>query len=74
MLAPLEMSVPAADGLILKGTYTGLILTYAAYFTPFSIWILRGFFAAIPKELEEAALIDGCGPFRAFFRDRKSVV
>lgn len=57
-----------ATGIILKGTYGGLILTYAAYFTPFSIWILRGFFASIPKELEEAALIDGCGPFKAFFR------
>lgn len=57
-----------ATGIIIKGTYGGLILTYAAYFTPFSIWILRGFFASIPKELEEAALIDGCGPFKAFFR------
>ena len=57
-----------ATGLVIKGTYGGLILTYAAYFVPFSIWILRGFFASIPKELEEAALIDGCGPFRAFFR------
>jgi multiple sugar transport system permease protein len=57
-----------ATGIVLKGTYGGLILTYAAYFTPFSIWILRGFFASIPKELEEAALIDGCGPFKAFFR------
>ena len=57
-----------ATGIIIKGTYGGLILTYSAYFTPFSIWILRGFFASIPKELEEAALIDGCGPFKAFFR------
>lgn len=56
-----------ATGIVIKGTYGGLILTYAAYFVPFSIWILRGFFASIPKELEEAALIDGCGPFRAFF-------
>lgn len=56
-----------ATGIIVKGTYGGLILTYAGYFVPFSIWILRGFFASIPKELEEAALIDGCGPFRAFF-------
>lgn len=55
-------------GLIIKGTYGGLILTYAAYFVPFSIWILRGFFASLPKELEEAALVDGCGPIQAFFR------
>jgi multiple sugar transport system permease protein len=57
-----------ATGLIVKGTYTGLIMTYAAYFVPFSIWILRGFFASLPKELEEAALVDGCGPLQAFFR------
>jgi multiple sugar transport system permease protein len=62
------VNIAKSTGLVVKGTYMGLILTYAAYFVPFSIWILRGFFASIPKELEEAALIDGCGPFRAFFQ------
>ncbi len=62
------VNIAKHSGLVIKGTYLGLILTYAAYFVPFSIWILRGFFASIPKELEEAALIDGCGPFKAFFR------
>jgi multiple sugar transport system permease protein len=62
------VQVAKSTGLVVKGTYGGLIITYAAYFVPFSIWILRGFFASIPKELEEAALIDGCGPFRAFFQ------
>lgn len=62
------VNIAKSTGLVIKGTYLGLILTYAAYFVPFSIWILRGFFASIPKELEEAALIDGCGPFKAFFR------
>ncbi|AFV77275.1 ABC-type sugar transport system, permease component (plasmid) [Thermus oshimai JL-2] len=52
----------------LVGSYTGLILTYTAFFVPFSIWILRGFFASIPKELEEAALVDGATPFQAFAR------
>jgi len=50
-----------------KGTFWGIILIYSAFFTPFSIWILRGFFAAIPKELEEAALIDGCSRFKVFW-------
>ncbi|GAA5337926.1 carbohydrate ABC transporter permease [Thermus antranikianii] len=50
----------------LVGTYPGLILTYTAFFVPISIWILRGFFASIPKELEEAALVDGATPFQAF--------
>lgn len=51
----------------IKGTFTGIILIYTAFFIPFSIWILRGFFAAIPKELEEAALIDGCSRFKVFY-------
>jgi multiple sugar transport system permease protein len=50
-----------------KGTYPGLILIYSAWFLPFSIWILRGFFASIPRELEEAARIDGCSRFQVFW-------
>lgn len=52
----------------LVGTYPGLVLTYTAFFVPISIWILRGFFASIPRELEEAALVDGATPFQAFRR------
>jgi multiple sugar transport system permease protein len=51
----------------MKGTFFGLILIYSAFFIPFSIWILRGFFAAIPVELEEAAKIDGCSPLQVFW-------
>ena len=54
-------------GIPVKGTFPGIILIYSAWFLPFSIWILRGFFAAIPKELEEAALIDGCSRLRVFW-------
>ncbi len=54
-------------GIPVKGTFPGMIMIYSAFFLPFSIWILRGFFAAIPKELEEAALIDGCSRFRVFW-------
>jgi multiple sugar transport system permease protein len=54
-------------GIPMKGTYYGIILVYSAFFVPFSIWILRGFFAAIPKELEEAARIDGCSPIQVFW-------
>ena len=55
------------SGIPVKGTFTGIILIYSAFFIPFSIWILRGFFAAIPRELEEAALIDGCSRFKVFW-------
>jgi len=54
-------------GIPIKGTYWGMIFIYAVFFIPFSIWILRGFFAAIPVELEEAARIDGCSPFQVFW-------
>lgn len=54
-------------GIPVKGTFPGIILIYSAWFLPFSIWILRGFFAAIPKELEEAALIDGCSRLKVFW-------
>ena len=54
-------------GIPLKGTFPGIILIYSAFFIPFSIWILRGFFAAIPKELEEAGRIDGCTQLQVFW-------
>ena len=47
-------------GIHLLNTKIGVIIVYSALFMPMAIWILRGFFLAVPKELEEAALIDGC--------------
>ena len=49
-------------------TYHGLIFLYVALFTPASIWIMRGFFVSIPRELEDAAVMDGCSRFGAFVR------
>ncbi|GAB2901507.1 carbohydrate ABC transporter permease [Streptomyces mayteni] len=45
-----------------------LVLVYFVMALPFTIWTLRGFIAAVPRELEEAALIDGCDRFQAFRR------
>lgn len=45
-----------------------LTVIYFVMALPFTIWTLRGFIAAVPKELEEAALIDGCSRTRAFFK------
>jgi multiple sugar transport system permease protein len=45
----------------LINTYTSLILTNAAFNIAFALWILQSFFAAIPKDIEESAAIDGCG-------------
>lgn len=52
----------------LLNTYLGPIFATATLGIPFSILILRTFFAALPKELEEAAKIDGCGRFTTFTR------
>jgi multiple sugar transport system permease protein len=49
-------------------TYWALLIAYNAFAIPFSTWMLRGFFASIPRELEEAALIDGAGLVGAFIR------
>ncbi len=46
----------------------GIILAYLAFNLPFLVWLMMGFFEGIPKDLEEAALIDGSSPAGAFFR------
>ena len=52
----------------LVDTYAALILTNAAFNLAFAIWILRAFFASIPREIEEAAAVDGCDRLRALLR------
>ena len=52
----------------LVNTYLALILTNAAFNLAFAVWILHGFFSSIPKEVEEAAHLDGCGRLRTLLR------
>jgi N,N'-diacetylchitobiose transport system permease protein len=52
----------------LLNTLPSLLLVYFAITLPFTVWTLRGFVAGIPYELEEAAMVDGCGRFEAFRR------
>ncbi|TYC21094.1 carbohydrate ABC transporter permease [Micromonospora sp. MP36] len=52
----------------LLGTWPGLMLVYAAYSLPFTVFFLTAFFRTLPTAVAEAALIDGCGHFRLFFR------
>ncbi len=47
---------------------TGVIVSYVALVLPFCVWTLRGFIAGVPKELEEAAMVDGSTRFGAFAR------
>jgi len=46
----------------------GLVVAYATTALPFSVWMLKNFFDAVPKELDEAARVDGLGPFQTFWR------
>jgi multiple sugar transport system permease protein len=57
-------------GLGLRATYSywAIILVYSAFNLAFAVWILSGYFRSIPREIEEAALIDGLGRFRVLLR------
>lgn len=54
--------------LTLVNTYLSIIITNAAFNLAFAIWILQGFFASIPRDLEEAAHLDGCGRVRTLLQ------
>ncbi len=54
--------------LALMDTAMALIIAYSTFTIPFSVWMLTSFFNAIPKELDEAAEIDGCSRLGAMFR------
>lgn len=56
------------DRLGIRGGYLGLILPYITFAMPMTVMILGGFFKALPREIEEAACIDGCNIFNMFFR------
>ena len=53
--------------ILLIDSYVGLIMMYCSFTLPFAIWNTCAFFNTIPWELEEAAMIDGCGRLRSFF-------
>ena len=50
----------------LMDTHVGMILAYTVFNLPFAVWIMRDFFAGLPLDLEESALIDGASRFQAF--------
>ena len=51
----------------LNNTRPGIVLLYSAIQLPFMVFLMYGFVARIPRDLDEAAVIDGCGPIRLFF-------
>jgi multiple sugar transport system permease protein len=52
----------------LQNTIWSLVLTYPSFTVPFSIWLLMGFFKSIPRDLEDAAMVDGLTRFSAFLK------
>jgi len=68
MFAPIMIVIPfyvLIRKMGLANTHFALILAYTAFCLPFSLWLLRSFFQSIPIDLEEAALTDGAGRFKA---------
>lgn len=68
---PIALAVPmflVARKLGLTDKHITLILAYCTFLIPYVMWLMRGFFLSLPKELEESAMIDGCSRFGAFFK------
>jgi len=68
MLALYQMGITFRKNLPFYDDRLFLIFVYFGFFLPISVWITKGFFDAIPRELEESALIEGCSPIGAMFR------
>lgn len=68
---PIALAVPmflVARKLGLTDQHITLILAYCSFLIPYVMWLMRGFFKSLPKELEESAMLDGCSRFGAFAR------
>ncbi len=65
LLLPLYILFLRAE---LLDTYLGLVLGYCSFAIPFAVWLLKSFIDSVPRELEEASLVDGCTRFGAMWR------
>lgn len=65
LLVPLFLMLNGAE---LTNTLPGVIIVYTVLILPYTVWTLRGFIANVPRELDEAALIDGCSRWQTFTR------
>jgi multiple sugar transport system permease protein len=71
MLPPIVVLIPVFvlfSNLGFRNSYIGLIILYTAFNLPFVVWIMKGFFDEIPKEYEEAAMVDGYSRFQAIYK------
>ena len=62
------VNLSQATGINLYQSRLGLIITYLTFTLPFAIWMLAGYLDSVPRELDEAAKVDGAGPLGAFVR------
>ncbi len=51
----------------LINTHVGLVVAYTTFLLPFILWLLKGFFDTLPIDIEEAAMVDGCGRLEALY-------
>lgn len=72
MFLPKSMSIPGLYEVLQKmdllDTTTGLTFAYTGWFLSLSIYIMRSAFTSIPKDLEDAAVVDGCSPLRLYWQ------
>ncbi len=71
MFPPIVTIIPLFQMLRVMGlvnTRLGLVITYTAFNLPFVVWMMRGFFAEIPRDIEEVAMVEGCTRMGAFLR------
>lgn len=71
MVPPVAMLIPfylIMRDLRLLGSYAGLIILDTVFDAAFVVWMMRSYFADVPKEIEEASLVDGASRFAAFWR------
>lgn len=71
MISPLVISIPLYKYFVKLGllnSHIGLVVIYITTQIPFSVWLLKGFFDSIPKELDESAFIDGCRSYQVLWK------
>jgi multiple sugar transport system permease protein/N,N'-diacetylchitobiose transport system permease protein len=69
MVPLLALTIPLSlllDQVHLKNTLPGVVVAYLMFTTPYTVWTLRTFIVAVPRELDEAALVDGCTQMQVF--------
>ena len=70
MISPIIILIPLyryLSALNLLDTHLGLVMIYIAVQTPFTVWLLKGFFDSIPQSLDDAAMVDGCLRIQALY-------